>query len=67
MREPDGVLAGQIVISRIVQPNDDVIMVQQSGNLTGIESAGMLAMAMDSLLHPELNPDIGPSRIIHNE
>jgi hypothetical protein len=53
---PDGVLDGQVIISRVVQPDDVVIMVDE-GDLTVLEAVGMLAMAMDSLLHPELRDE----------
>ena len=50
----DGVLDGQVIVSRIVE-TDDVVVVVDSGELTALEAVGMLAMAMDSLLHPELS------------
>lgn len=54
MTEPDGVLSGQVIISRIVQA-DDVLIVVEDGGLPVLEAVGMLAMATDSILHPELD------------
>ena len=50
MTEADGVLDGQVVISRIVEPGDVIITVE-SGDLPVLDSVGMLTMAIDSLLH----------------
>lgn len=54
MADADGVLDGQLVISRIVEP-DDVVISIDTGELPVLEAVGMLTMAIDSLLHPELS------------
>ena len=51
--EPDGVLDGQVVVTRIVEPTDVLIAVDP-GDLPVLDAVGMLTMAIDSLLHPEI-------------
>lgn len=51
MAEPDGVLDGQVIVTRIVEP-DDVVIIADSGGLPVLDAVGMLTMAIDSLLHP---------------
>jgi len=48
-----GVLDGQVIVSRIAE-DDDVIIVVEDGELPVLDAVGMLTMAIDSLLHPEL-------------
>lgn len=55
--EADGLLDGQVIVSRIVQP-DDVVVSVDAGDLSVLEAVGLLAMAMDSLLHPELGDNL---------
>lgn len=51
MTEPDGILDGQVIVSRIVEP-DDVLVAVDSGDLPVLDAVGLLTMAIDSLLHP---------------
>lgn len=53
MTEPDGVLDGQVIVSRVVEP-DDVLVEVDAGDLPVLDAVGMLTMAIDSLLHPEM-------------
>jgi hypothetical protein len=55
--DADGLLDGEIIVSRVVQ-RDDVVVVVNCGDVPVLEAVGMLAMAADSLLHPELTDDV---------
>lgn len=50
MTAADGVLDGQMIISRIVEPDDVVIMIEDN-DMPVLEAVGMLTMAIDTLLH----------------
>lgn len=56
--EPDGVLDGQVIVTRVVEPDDVIVGVETSEGLSVLEAVGMLAMAADSLLHPEVWPEL---------
>ena len=48
----DGVLDGQVFVSRIVQSDDVVVVVEtEPDDLAVLDAVGMLTMAIDTLLH----------------
>lgn len=57
MTDLEVMVDGVITVARIVTADDVVVRVDTSDGLSVLESAGMLSMALDTVLHPELAPD----------
>jgi len=64
--EPAHVLDGEITVWRIVT-GEDVLVTVESGGLPVLDAVGMLTMAIDSLLHPELGDDAEPYNMWDDE
>jgi len=57
MTDLEVIVDGVITVARIVTDTDVVVRVD-SNDLPVLDAVGMLTMAVDTLLHPELDPDV---------